>query len=56
MRIVHTSDLHIDSALTSNLSEPRASERRRELLYNFERLVARAREIGEEILLWHPTL
>ena len=51
MRIVHTTDLHIDSALTSNLSEPSASERRRELLYNFERLVNRAREINAEIII-----
>ncbi len=51
MRIVHTSDLHIDSALTSNLSEPKASERRHELLYNFERLINRAREVGASIIV-----
>ena len=51
MRIVHTSDLHIDSALTSNLTGPKASERRRELLYNFERLINFSREIGASIII-----
>ncbi len=51
MRIIHTSDLHIDSPLTSYLSEPLASQRRRELIYNFERLISRAKEIGAQIII-----
>ncbi len=51
MRIIHTSDLHIDSPLTSNLAEPRASERRRELIFNFERLIKKAREIDARIIM-----
>ncbi len=51
MRIIHTSDLHIDSPLTANLSELRAEERRRELIYNFERLINRARELGAKIII-----
>lgn len=51
MRIIHTSDLHIDSPLTSNLTEPRASERRRELIFNFERLIKEAREIDAKIII-----
>ncbi len=51
MRIIHTSDLHIDSPLTANLKEPKASERRRELLYNFERLINLARELSVKIII-----
>lgn len=51
MRIVHTSDLHIDSPLSAHLTEEKAAERRRELLYNFERLINRAREIGAQIII-----
>ncbi len=51
MRIIHTSDLHIDSPLSAWLSEPKASERRRELVYNFERLIDRAREIEAKIII-----
>ncbi len=51
MKIIHTSDLHIDSPLTSRLSEAKRDERRRELLYNFERLTLTAREIGARIII-----
>ena len=51
MKIVHTSDLHIDSPLTSHLSELRAQERRRELIFNFERLIGRTRELGASVMI-----
>ncbi len=51
MRIVHTSDLHIDSPLTSRLSELRAEERRRELIFNFERLIEKTRELGAAVMI-----
>lgn len=39
MRIIHTADLHLDSPLGTNLSVLRQKERKRELLFNFERLI-----------------
>lgn len=42
MKILHTSDLHIGSPLTSRLSPEKVRERKGELLSNFERLVEEA--------------
>ena len=39
MRIIHTADLHLDSALGTNLNNLKQKERKRELLLNFERLI-----------------
>jgi len=39
MRIIHTADLHLDSALGTNLNTLKQKERKRELLLNFERLI-----------------
>ena len=42
MKILHTSDLHIGSPLTSRLSAEKIRERKGELLANFERMVEEA--------------
>ncbi len=42
MKILHTSDIHIDSPLTSRLPQDKVRERRRELLSGFVRLVKEA--------------
>ncbi len=46
MKIIHTSDIHIDSPLTSRLPADKVRQRRRELLSNFARLVSQARVEG----------
>ena len=42
MKILHTSDLHIGSPLTSRLSPEKVRERKGELLSNFERMIEEA--------------
>ena len=42
MKILHTSDLHIGSALTSRLSPDKVRERKGELLAGFERMIEEA--------------
>ena len=51
MKFLHTSDIHIDSPLTSRLSTDKVRQRRRELLRNFGRLVGSAREAGAEAII-----
>ncbi len=51
MKIIHTSDLHLDSPLTSRLSQEKVKERRRELLSGFGRLVEEARIIGARAII-----
>lgn len=51
MKIIHTSDIHLDSPLTSRLSAEKVRERRRELLSGFGRLVEEARAIGAEVII-----
>lgn len=51
MRIIHTADLHLDSSLSTNLDSNIQKERRRELLYNFERLINYAIDNGIHIIL-----
>lgn len=51
MKIIHTSDIHLDSPLTSRLSTDKIRERRRELLSSFGRLVEEARVIGAEAII-----
>ncbi len=46
MKILHTSDIHIDSPLTARLPAVKIRERRRELIANFERLVSEAVKEG----------
>lgn len=42
MKILHTSDLHIGSPLTSRLSQEKVRQRKGELLANFERMIEEA--------------
>lgn len=44
MKIIHCSDLHLDSKMESNLSKEQAKERKRELLLTFEKMVRFAAE------------
>ena len=46
MKIIHTSDIHLDSPLTTRLPADKVRERRRELLSNFGRLVEEAKIQG----------
>ena len=45
MRIIHTSDLHLDSPLTTRLSADRVRERKRELLASFRNNVIEAQRL-----------
>ena len=51
MKILHTSDIHLDSPLTSRLPADKVRGRRRELLQNFDRLVRRARDLGVRAII-----
>ena len=51
MKIIHTSDIHIDSPLTSRLSADKVRERRAELRTGFGRLVNDAVAIGAEAII-----
>ncbi len=46
MKILHCSDLHLDSSLKANLNAEKARTRRRELKDAFSKLAKRAEEIG----------
>ena len=46
MRIIHTSDIHLDSPLTTRLSADKVRERKRELVDTFRRSVEKALELG----------
>ncbi len=46
MKIIHTSDIHIDSPLTSRLSPDKVRERRGELRSGWQRLISEAERIG----------
>ena len=51
MKIIHTSDIHIDSPLTTRLPSDKVRERRRELLSNFGRMVEEARLISADAVI-----
>ena len=51
MKIIHTSDIHIDSPLTSRLTLDKVRERRTELRTSFKRLVDEAVSIGAEAFI-----
>lgn len=51
MKILHTSDIHIDSPLTSRLPADKVRQRRKELLGNFARLVNEARMLSAEAII-----
>lgn len=46
MKLLHTSDIHLDSPLTSRLSPSEARERKRELTASLRRMVDEARDVG----------
>lgn len=48
MKILHTSDIHLASPLTTRLSADKVRERKRELLQSFRRMVEDARAVGAE--------
>jgi DNA repair exonuclease SbcCD nuclease subunit len=51
MKILHTSDIHIDSPLTSRLPADKVRQRRRELLGNLKRLVDEARSNSAKAII-----
>jgi len=51
MKFLHTSDIHIDSPLTSRLPADKVRERRRELLQGFRRIVQEAKSIGADAII-----
>ena len=51
MKIIHCSDLHLDSDLRSKYSGPEASERKAELLHTFRRLCRWAKEYDADAVL-----
>ena len=46
MRLIHTSDIHLDSPMTSRLSPREARERKRELTDSFRRMTEEAAKLG----------
>ena len=51
MKIIHCSDLHLDSRLETNLTEEQASKRNNEILLTFSRMVKFALDSDVEIIL-----
>lgn len=51
MKILHTSDIHLDSPLTSRLPQTQVRDRRKELLSGFGRLVEEAKSLGAEAII-----
>lgn len=46
MKIIHTSDLHLDSPLTTRLASDKVRERKRELFDTMKRIISDARAMG----------
>ena len=51
MKIIHTADIHLDSALGRHFDEKRAEERRNEILATFRRMVNYASQNGVKAIL-----
>jgi len=51
MKIIHTSDLHIDSPLTTHLSSDKVRERRRELFSTFAAMIDECTRIEARIFI-----
>ena len=51
LKIIHTSDVHIDSPLTTRLPAGKVRERRAELSLGFKRLIGEANRLGAEAVL-----
>ena len=46
MKLIHTSDIHLDSPMTSKLGSSKARERKREILDTFRHIIDESRVIG----------
>ena len=51
MKIIHCSDLHLDSKMNSNLNKEKQKERRNEILITLQKMVQYAKEVGVKIIL-----
>ena len=51
MKIIHTSDLHINSPLTATLPSAKVAERKREIFSNFARLADEATRVGASAII-----
>ena len=51
MKIIHCSDLHLDSKMQSNLSKGKARERKNELLITFQNMIKFAKENEVKIII-----
>jgi DNA repair protein SbcD/Mre11 len=51
MKIIHCADLHLDSPLTTNLTQEKIKERKNEILNSFKRLVNFASENDVKVIL-----
>ncbi len=51
MKIIHCSDLHLDSKMETNLSSIKAKERKQEILNTFERMVSYAADNDVEAII-----
>ncbi len=51
MKIIHTADLHLDSAMKTNLSKEKAKMRKNEILHTFERMVDYAKNNEVSVIL-----
>ena len=51
MKIIHCSDLHLDSKMETNLDKEKARERKNEILITFERMVNYAKENEVKVII-----
>ena len=51
MKIIHCADLHIDSRMKTNLNSLQASERKKEILLSFERMIRYAKDVGVRAII-----
>ena len=51
MKIIHCSDLHLDSKMETNLDKEKARERKNEVLITYENMVEYARQYGVKIII-----
>ena len=51
MKIIHCSDLHLDSKMETNLTKEKARERKNEILITFERMVEYAKQNDVKVII-----
>ena len=51
MKIIHCSDLHLDSKMETNLNKEKAKERKNEILLTFEKMVDFAKKNGVKVII-----